>query len=51
VNCAEVQERECVERYLCGELEETELQELEEHYFACDDCFEALKDVSLPSRE
>jgi tetratricopeptide (TPR) repeat protein len=46
VNCAEVEKREWIEKYLLGELGEVEAQELEEHYFSCDDCFEALKDAS-----
>jgi tetratricopeptide (TPR) repeat protein len=35
-----------MESYLRGELGEAETRELEEHYFACDDCFEALRDAS-----
>jgi tetratricopeptide (TPR) repeat protein len=46
VNCAEVDRDESIERYLRGELGEAEARALEEHYFACNRCFEALKDYS-----
>ncbi len=45
MNCAEVKKGEYISRYLLGELDEQEIRELEEHYFSCDDCFEALKDA------
>jgi len=44
VNCAEVERGEYMERYLAKELGEGEVRELEDHWFACADCFQALKD-------
>ena len=38
MNHAEAVETQVVERYLLGELNDSETEEFEQHYFACADC-------------
>jgi len=43
MKCAQIEEKELVERYLTGSLGAEERDSFEEHYFACDRCFAALQ--------
>jgi tetratricopeptide (TPR) repeat protein len=43
MECPGFQREELVERYLTGSLNPQERESFEEHYFACDPCFEALQ--------
>jgi tetratricopeptide (TPR) repeat protein len=51
VNCVEVRSGDYIEKYLRGELSEEESQQLEEHYFSCDDCYETLRVLSAARTE
>ena len=51
MNCFEVQRGDYIEKYLRGELSEEESQELEKHYFSCEDCYESLRDLSAARTE
>jgi TolA-binding protein len=43
MNCARFVEPEAAERYVLGQMTEAEQSAFEEHYFACDDCFDAVR--------
>ncbi len=43
MNCPEVEEREIIERYLASKLSDQELEAFEEHYLACQRCFDELQ--------
>ncbi|MGH9722156.1 MAG: zf-HC2 domain-containing protein [Bryobacteraceae bacterium] len=43
MNHSEAGQREVVESYVRGRLTPAERQEFEEHYFACDECFEQVR--------
>jgi len=48
MDCARVASGNIVERYLVGDLEESEREDFERHFFECDDCLrevEALRDL------
>lgn len=47
MKCLEVEQGEMIERYVRGDLSETELDRLEEHVLACESCHEQLEDLSL----
>jgi len=50
VECRDVRDRELIERYLLGTLDEAERDAFEGHYFECDQCFreaEAMRGVQL----
>jgi len=39
----QIEDQEIVERYVRNQLAEEERKAFEEHFFACDDCFEKLQ--------
>jgi hypothetical protein len=41
----DVEDRDLVDRYVRGELDTAESEEFESHYFECDACFAAVRDV------
>jgi tetratricopeptide (TPR) repeat protein len=43
MRCAQARDEESMERYYRGELSEVEEEELEAHYFECDDCLAELE--------
>jgi tetratricopeptide (TPR) repeat protein len=43
MDCDQINARDVIERYLSGELSDTERQDFEDHYFECADCFEILR--------
>jgi Putative zinc-finger len=43
----EAVQRQAADRYLLGELSETEIREFEEHYFACPDCATELESAAI----
>jgi TolA-binding protein len=43
MTCARYVEPDAAERYVLGQMTETEQSVFEEHYFACDDCFETVR--------
>jgi len=50
MNCREAEERDVRERYLLGQLDESEREEFEKHFFECDSCFSQLQ-ISLAIQE
>jgi len=44
VDCKAVAENDIIERYFAGELSEAKSEALEEHFFECNGCSDALKD-------
>jgi len=51
VNCIEVRNGNYMERYLRGNLGEEESQRFEEHYFACEECYQSLRDLAAVQEE
>ncbi len=47
MKCFEVEQGEMIERYLRGDLDETDLDRLEEHVLTCEGCHEQLEELSL----
>ena len=47
MTCRRIEGESLVERYLAGSLPNAERKAFEEHYFACDHCFEALEAARL----
>jgi cytoskeletal protein RodZ len=43
MTCARYVEPDAAERYVLGQMTEAEQSVFEEHYFACDDCFETVR--------
>jgi hypothetical protein len=43
MNCTDIEREEIIERYLSGGLAEAQRDELEEHYFGCEECFQKLQ--------
>jgi hypothetical protein len=43
MDCDQINARDVIERYLSGEINDSERQDFEEHYFGCADCFEILR--------
>src|SRR6266480_2561572 len=39
MNCIEIERDDIIERYLAGALTDAQRDELEEHYFGCEECF------------
>jgi tetratricopeptide (TPR) repeat protein len=39
MNCTEIEREEIIERYAAGALADSEREELEKHYFGCEECF------------
>jgi TolA-binding protein len=50
MNCKEAEERDVRERYLLDQLDESEREEFEKHFFECDSCFSQLQ-ISLAIQE
>lgn len=43
MNCELVRKQELVEKYVAGQLPDTDMTAFEEHYFGCDECLEAVQ--------
>src|SRR5438477_11825042 len=39
MNCTEIERDDIIEQYVAGALTDTQREELEEHYFGCEECF------------
>ncbi len=43
MNCSEVETGSLAEKYVAGDLDDAEATQFEEHFFACDQCFEEVR--------